>query len=296
MKIRRFSWLASYPKSGNTWVRMLLSAYHMRGNLRINELVGSVSDTRLSFYQAVSPVPVEALSLDQRILLRPSALLYLSEAWRQYRPLVTKTHMARVELNGIELFPPCLTERALYLIRDPRDVAVSYARHFGLTPERAVESMLMDTNVIAPVKNGRQITQYIGSWGLHVRSWARCEKFSVTVVRYEDLLNDPEGTFTKILRWYGIDIDPFRVSCAVEACRFDRVKAAEDLEGFEEVGENQERFFNTGCSGGWREALSPELARQLEDAFRDLLLDFGYMTEEEDYGRIHGERALLSGA
>ena len=290
--IRKFSWLASYPKSGNTWIRMLLSAYHMRGTLRINEIVGSVSDTRLSFYQAVAPLPVEALSLDQRILLRPSALLYLSEAWRQYRPLVTKTHMARVELNGIELFPPCLTERALYLVRDPRDVALSYARHFGLTPERTVESMVKDTNVIAPVKNGRQIAQYIGSWGLHVRSWARCEKFPVAVIRYEDLLEDTEGTFTKVLRWYGIDVDPFRVSCAVEACRFARVKAAEEREGFEEVGENQERFFNSGRAGAWRAELTPVLADRLGDAFGDLLLDFDYVMEGEDHGRIHGERAL----
>ena len=289
--MRKFSWLASYPKSGNTWIRLLLSAYHMAGRLRINDLVGSVSDTRLSFYQAVCPVPVESLGMDQRLLLRPAALLYLSEAWRQYKPLITKTHMARVECNGIELFPPCITEKALYVVRDPRDVALSYARHFGLTVERAVESMLLDTNVIAPVKNGRQITQYIGSWGLHVKSWANCAKFPVAVVRYEDLHVDTYGTFVKILKWYDLEIDEFRVRLAVDAASFHEVQKQEELHGFNEVGENQDQFFNSGQVGAWRGELNSNFAMQLEDAFDELMLEFDYLGGENN-GGVYSERAL----
>lgn len=121
-------WLASYPKSGNTWVRLFLANYRAHG-LKINPnslpTEFTISDTRDRDYHAVSPYPVEKMSHLEILMLRGAALLHAMASVHE-RPMFCKTHAANAVLNGYRLFPPPVTAASVYIVRDPRDVAVSF--------------------------------------------------------------------------------------------------------------------------------------------------------------------------
>lgn len=122
-------WLASFPKSGNTWLRCLLEAYRRNGVLDINDIRFSHSDGGGTLMQGVSPMPLQHLDFNSQMLLRPAAIF--NQLCRLTKPIYVKTHSANIQPDGL---PPCIpeqwTERAVYVMRDPRSVVLSMSRFF----------------------------------------------------------------------------------------------------------------------------------------------------------------------
>jgi hypothetical protein len=268
------NWVASYPKSGNTWIRYLLKSYSP-------ELI-QYSDSSLLAFQTVASLPLESLTIWQQMQLRGAALFFLSCMANNSETLIKSHHMFgkwRIDENddiGIPLFTPVWVGRAIYVVRDPRDVACSLANHMGYSHTRAVEFMAEHN---ATLSDGLQATHIITSWSEHVQSWTGQQAAPTLLVRYEDLQEDPESELRDIVEFMGWEVDEQKISQAVEDNRFEKWQQREQTEGFSEARQHGP-FFRRGIAGGWRDELAPELVKQIEEQHTSQMIAMGYELEE----------------
>ena len=269
------TWLASYPKSGNTWLRMMLTAYKQNGHIDINESAHSMSDSMTEYMQAAAfGVPLDKVGERGMALLRPAAL-YRQLVVAQFSPLFMKTHTVHGLIdNTVHTIPPLLTERAIYIVRDPRDVVTSLARHVDLPVEQAALAM---ANPKYALFGHRVVPQFLSSWTNNVRTWVESKvEYPRLVLRYEDLMADPIGEMRQVLDFCKMEVDESRLERAVEACRLDKLKAQEAEKGFVENREERGDFFHRGGSR-WKEELDPAIARQIEKDHGEVMEQFGYV-------------------
>jgi len=267
-------WVVSYPKSGNTWTR-LVSRVYSYGNPML-EGFGRAGDLEARIFHNVSPLPLEQLGLGAEMQLRPAAMLELAVDLHPKRHLV-KSHHACIAFEGIDLWHPRWTRNVIYVVRDPRDVACSVSDHFGLTLSEAVD-FLGEDRVIG---GDRNIHHFLTTWSKHVQSWLQAEKksaFDVHVMRYEDMKENPEAEFTDALQHVlGEAPDADRVADAVRTCEFENLQQIEKQHGFPEQSDEHDRFFRKGQSGGWEEELPTDLANQIVEDHGEVMGDLGYL-------------------
>ena len=272
-------WLASYPKSGNTWIRALLSAYQTNGALDINQMRGVISDNQVYFYTVVAHKQLDELEDYEWICLRYAALLHLVRAAREgEKALFLKTHNANVAVEGLQMIPWPMTAGAIYVVRDPRDVVLSYANHFSTSVDEAIKAMEHEHNSVIDKKQ-HGVFHILATWSMHVNSWLQEKPFPVGLVKYEDLMDDTEYRFTKLLEFLDIPVDADRVRRAVDASRFDSLRAQEDKKGFSECPEKVERFFRSGKAGGWRDVLTEPQVKRIEAVHGEVMQRLGYVCE-----------------
>ena len=257
------TWLASYPKSGNTWIRLLLNAY-LNENNDLNKIYVAENDNKPYHYYALSPK--KDLTHDESLLLRTAALFHLAHNKAQ----VLKTHNANCRLTGIGLIPELLTKNAVYIVRDPRDTVLSLARHFGQTIDEAIDALNDKSRSI----DTPPTFHYMGDWSFHVNSWMD-STFPVHVVKYEDLISDPRGTFSKLLPFLDIQPDGDRIEMALNLTEFETLQAKERETGFNEKSSYQDVFFKHKGSR-WREVLTNEQRNKIESAHSETMLKLGY--------------------
>ena len=274
-------WLASYPKSGNTWTRAFLTAYLGDEDqaVDINELEGGpIASSRWIFDQAVG-IEASCLLPEEVENLRPAVYRILARDHR--RTLFVKTHDAWTLTPASEpLFPADVTRGAVYIVRNPLDVAVSAAHHFGVTLDAAVAMLGDETHVLSrPAQGiGDQLPQRLRSWSGHVRSWLDESGLTVYLLRYEEMLADPVAAFGGLVRFAGLDCNPARVQAAVAACSFDSLQRQEDAAGFRERSARASApFFRSGRAGGWRAALTPAQVDALLAAHAATMARCGYL-------------------
>jgi aryl sulfotransferase len=262
-----FFWLASYPKSGNTWVRLALRSLQNNGApVDFSDDSGWAPNAawRHTFDEALH-VESSDLTAEEAENLRPRLHEQLARVARA--PMVMKVHDAWTMTAAREpLFAPALTLGAVYIVRDPRDVAVSHAAHLGQSFENTISAMANPGACAADAKNRLepQLRQRLLTWSGHVESWLDAADIRVLTVRYEDMLARPIDTLGRIVAFLEWDASAEAVASAIEATRFEKLKQQEDLYGFRERTGRSSRFFQRGVSGGWRDLLAPELAERIQ--------------------------------
>lgn len=278
------TWLASYPKSGNTWLRCLLEAYRRGGLLDINDICISASDGDANFIRMVSPIPVEALQFRGQLMLRPAALMWLVS--RLHPPRYVKTHFANISASRLTpCIPRELTSKAIYVVRDPRSVVLSVSHYYNFPTEHAVQAMNNLEFNIGGDKN--YSLSFVSSWSNHVRSWVGEKEFPVHVVRYEDLVSDGAKELTEVLQFLEIEPDEDLVERAVKAADLSRLRNQEaEGDGFRENAARERydhpSFFGNG-GNRWRDELSPKHTRQIEEDHGEVMQLLGYeLTTKED--------------
>lgn len=170
-----------------------------------------------------------------------------------------------------------MTFGAIYIVRNPLDVACSFADHYGLSPADGARALCFKGLEIEP-KDGH-IRQIIADWTTHVESWQKAPGLYLHMVRYEDLLAQPEATFAKVIDFLRIKRDEARLGEAIRHASFHSLAAQESAGGFVERSKNARRFFRRGVAGGWRQELSREQADAMVAFHRPLMRRLGYLTE-----------------
>jgi len=265
-------WLASYPKSGNTWLRLLLEAYRCNGALDINDVRICSSDGAATIIQGVSPMPLEKLNFRAEALLRPAALMNLF--CRLNAPLMVKTHWANLQPPGLPPFIPReFTERAVYVVRDPRSVLPSVATFWGFPIDKSVEAMNSKEFLIGGNKMFSKTM--LSSWSNHVASWVGEKKFPVHVVKYEDMVEDAEKELTEILEFLKYEVDEVRVRRAVRATKISRLQKAEAEHGFKENSGRSDKFFGDGGTR-WKDELGPKWIKRIEKDHGEVMRSLEY--------------------
>lgn len=269
-----FTWLASYPKSGNTWLRLLLIAYRNNGMVDINQTGYIRSDTVPYYTNIVSPLPLTSLGSRMKLLLRPAALLH-QLATSAEDPKFIKTHNGNLRSPETPPYIPIdLTTRAIFIVRDPRDVALSMANYMGHPIEQVVTNMASDEFGVGDIT---EIPSHTASWSMHTESWLDQKRFPILMVRYEDMMEDPAVELRRVLEFCSMDIDEARVEIAVKACELSRFRAQEAEHGFKENSSTcTKEFFGKGGSR-WRDELEDDLVYQIETDHHSAMQRLGYL-------------------
>lgn len=279
-------WLASYPKSGNTWFRTFLTNFLQNGDkpADINHLKGGpIASGRLPFDEAVGYDSGE-MTFDEIDHLRPE--VYLHQAQHAEETQYCKVHDAYTFLpDGRALIPAEATACALYFIRNPLDVAVSFAHHGGHDRFGSmIKKMGNDKNSFCEVDATEtlQLRQQLLSWSNHAKSWIDAPSIRVLPIRYEDMKLDGQKTFGDAIRFAGLPDAPERIAKAIRFSDFKEVKAQETKTGFGERMPQAKSFFRKGEVGSWRESLTSDQAAEIVRDHAEIMHRFGYLNANHE--------------
>jgi hypothetical protein len=272
-------WIASYPKSGNTWTRTFLHnlAKIMSGEDEEQDInnLGRFStwEIRKKYYaDALGFEPTED-HRDEIASVRHAVQQRIAD---EFDGLVfVKTHQALLIDRGHSTINFNVTSGAIYIVRNPLDVAISYGHHMGRSTDEAIEAMTaegVETRV-----TDKAVYEVYDSWSRHVLSWTRKPHPAIYVMRYENMLAEPEKTFGGLVRHLLLDASPAQLAEAIDRSSFERLKAQEDKEGFRERPEQADRFFREGKAGQWRQVLTPEQIERIVRDHGEQMRRFGYL-------------------
>ena len=276
-------WIASYPKSGNTWMRMFIYQLmrimggHPREPDELNKLDrASMYEARLFglFEQALGKPLATASRIE---VTNVRALVHSTIADRTGSVALVKTHNVLGHLGGMPIINMAVSAGSIYVVRDPRDIAPSLARHLGAPIDEAIR--VMSQNGYSTNNSEETAFETWGTWSEHVHSWTMQPSEASLVIRYEDLMAKPAETFTAVvkhLRQHAAT--PGQIAEAIELSSFDKLKAQEDEYDFRERSPRSDRFFATGKAGAWRDKLSEAQAGAIVEAHSAQMRKFGYLT------------------
>lgn len=269
-------WLASYPKSGNTWVRAFL-ANLLADSLEpvaLDELPRYCEDeARPELFAAVAGRPSTALDFAEIAALRPQVHALI--AARSQGTRLVKTHNYAGAFDGHPTHNMEVSAGAVYVVRNPLDVAVSMTHHFGISLDAAIDRLADDQ--VATANDALFVTQFLSSWSLHVKSWADLASERILVLRYEDLLAKPVKQFTRVARLLGQAQDRARIDRAVRHASFRSLASMERRTGFAEARDSATPFFRQGRTNQWRAVFDPEQVRRVVEAHREQMARFRYL-------------------
>jgi aryl sulfotransferase len=270
-------WCASYPKSGNTWLRALLTAHASGGTVDINDLDGGDQPGAHAMLFDLLGLGVSALApADVEPLRRLATDLRNADAGG---PVFRKVHDAYgPACDGAPRFLPDQTRVVAYIVRDPRAVAVSWAHHLNTTHDAAVEIMRSRPPSFSSPWLPEESGYRLGTWSEHVESWIDQRDLPVEVVRYEDLVVDAAVGLRRILEAARMEVRPDLLEAAAVACSFDALATQEILGGFIEAPRADRPFFRRGEAASWQLELSPALAASIERDHGEVMERLGYTT------------------
>ena len=280
-------WLASYPKSGNTYVRAFLSAYYFSENGQFDfKLIPKIKQfPDIEFF-------------DQKIN-------NIEEASKQWIPAQKKinqdrkikffkTHSCLANYKGNEFTSSETSLGAIYIVRDPRNVLTSIKNHFSLDNDEALK-MITDKDRGLISNNGSHASySFISSWSNNYLSWLRNKQFRRLFVKYEDLLTNKYETFRDIIVFSNTlmnrteNVDKSKLQKAIETTNFDILKNKEVSESFDGSNnsfkdwrnfhkENKNLFFNLGPENKWEKILDKKTKEIIETSFKSQMIELKYL-------------------
>jgi hypothetical protein len=273
-------WLASYPKSGNTWMRAFIATYLENPDrpLRINDLPRyALGDSQVEHFERLSGKAVSEMSRKEVNGLRGR----VQEWFVETRPddVFVKTHNIIAKAGTWPLISPSVTAGAIYIVRNPLDVVISLAHHFQIPLDRAIE-ILCDRASILPASE-TTIEQYVASWSRNARSWLNAQGLVLHVTRYEDMRRKPFKAFGAVVKFLDLPLQQPRLRKAVRFTSFEELSKQEGAERFVEGHKDGRAFFREGRVGAWRESLSAAQVARIIEAHRPLMRRFGYLDEAD---------------
>ena len=276
-------WLASYPTSGNTFVRSLLSSYIFSNDGNFNfellknvkqfpdnllfEQLGVNTDNEIEMYQNYIN--------SQKIFNNKESIRFL------------KTHSCFVNTDEFKFTDRHNTLGVIYIVRDPRNIVTSHAHHFQTTTEQACEILL--SRQYLGITSKKHCLTFLGSWKEHFNSWKIFRKFNkYLLVKYEDLINDTEKTFLNILKFIAhlgrvkFSYDKEKFKNTLKTTSFEMMQKLEAKESFVEASENLQtgekiNFFNLGIKNDWKKLLDKKIKENLEKELEEEMKELKYL-------------------
>ena len=274
-------WLASYPKSGNTWMRAFLHNLFINEarSASLNRLQGRLlqSDGALMWFQMLDKRPVEEWTSEDVARMRPKVHELIARG--QSGSVFCKTHNALMTAHGHPTINLNVTSGGIYIVRNPLDVASSLADFMGVDLDQAID--LMATGFLeSPLDPGtNNVPLVVGSWSQNVESWTGRPNPSLHVVRYEDILENPTQAFGATAKFLGLKASRQRLTRAIRNSSFRAMRSQEERHGFSERSKHQKRFFRRGKAGGWKDELSESQVKRICEAHGEQMKRFGYLSD-----------------
>ena len=277
-------WLASYPKSGNTWVRLFLRSYLSKDKevFNINQKPGDqFKINRFPNYEILKEMQISSNNFFE---IAKNWITVQEKINLNNKLNILKTHNALCTINGSKFTNKENTIGAIYIVRDPRDVAVSFSHHLGISLKEVVDLIINEKHSIyesdfVPEKNGTGST-LLSSWANHYKSWKNYNLSKILIIKYEDLVNKTFEKFYEIVSYLNklqnIEIDERKISNSIGLTKFENLQELEKKYGFEE-STSSKAFFRAGKIGSWRQELNNELSKKIEKYFSSEMKELNYL-------------------
>jgi hypothetical protein len=273
-------WLASFPKSGNTLLRALLSSYFFSksGDFEFGLLKNIKKFPNKSFFVKLG------IDLNNPEQLAKSYIKAQELINKKKGIKFLKTHSSFCKMNNNYSFTNSEnTAGAIYLVRDPRNVVTSCTNHFNVDYDQATKYVTENW-----LFGEETIPEYIGSWIFNYNSWKILSKVNrLLLVKYEELISDTENCFLKILNFINFIsknnsfIDKEKLKRCIISTQFNKLQNLEKKYGFDEATiDNQNRknkFFNLGKKNNWENILDKEIKKKIEQSCKDEMFELGYL-------------------
>ena len=281
-------WIASYPKSGNTWLRALLCSYYYTHD-------GVFKKNTIRYIdQFPEKHHFQGFSYDKKNEVATTNLWIKAQEKinKDKKIKFFKTHNAFGEINKNPFTDEKNSIGCIYIIRDPRNVITSLKNHYELNYEQAYKFMWNERNYIYDVhnfeKNGYSDFQFISSWSTNYKSWKLQKKIPIKIVKYEDLLNETFFVFREIIQFINTTINnkekinKDKLKKSVQSTAFDKLKNFEKKNGFSEAviskkTQSKIPFFYLGPHNDWNKILSEKLKKKLTYSFEKNLKELSYI-------------------
>lgn len=270
-------WLASYPKSGNTWMRSFL--HNMLTNAKepipIDQLtLFCIGESAADPYLARAKKPLEEITEEDVVRLRP--LVHRDFTRASPDSVFVKTHNYLGTFHNQPIHNMDVTAGAIYIVRNPLDVVLSVRHHYSTDIDEAIRRM--GTLGIGTVIGGGHIPEIHSSWSHNVASWTMEPSPQKLVLRYEDLLNEPQKYFKLTCNFLGLNPPQERLDRAIRFSSFKVLKEQEEKGGFRErPPKATANFFREGRAEQWREELTPDQVRKIISDHREQMERFNYV-------------------
>jgi len=276
-------WLASYPKSGNTWTRNFLHNLLniLEGRDESEQDINAMNEFTFweisaKAYEKFLEKPVTESTREEIAAVRPKVQEMIAESTDGLA--MVKTHHCLVMDRGVPAINLAVTAGAVYIVRNPLDVAISLANHISGTIDDAIK--MMETRGLETAIGEKNVHEIYGSWSQHVESWTRKAHRGIYVMRYENMLADPVRIFGGLARHLLLNPKPEQLKLAIDRSSFEVLKKQEDEAGFREKPDKAERFFRSGKSGEWQDKLTRRQVRQIVSVHHVQMQRFGYLTDD----------------
>ena len=278
-----FIWLASYPKSGNTLVRSLLSSYFFSKDGIFNfEIIKNIKQfpTKELFLKNEVDINNEKEVIRSYLKVQKSINLKNSIQF-----LKTHSYLFNIENNPFTKLEYSLG--VIYIVRDPRNVVLSISNHNSQSHEKSTEDLISGRQIRNKVNE--DIIVYPGTWGGNYNSWKSFKPVNkYLLIHYEDLIKEKDKTFNKILKFIHnlkkveFVLDKKKFNNVLDSTDFERVQKLEIQTGFEESAIDKEtgkkvKFFNLGSKTNWQSSLEPKLQNEIQKAFEKEMKELGYI-------------------
>ena len=276
-------WLASYPKSGNTFMRSLLSSYYFSkdGNFEF-DLLSEIQQFPLTeIFQKIG------VDIKDKYSVSKNYIRAQEEINKSKNVIFLKTHSSFCKLHNKYNFSDLKNSLGvIYIVRDPRNVVTSFAAHNSKSIENTA-NLLIDDLAVGNEKN--EVEVYMGSWNFNFNSWKVFKSSNkYFLVKYEDLIKDTRKVFIETLKFINhlsfekTLINEEKIDRVIETTNFSRMKKMEIENGFneakiDEITGKKINFFNLGPKNNWKNQLKIEIQKKLENKFQKEMLELGYI-------------------
>jgi len=273
-------WLASYPKSGNTWMRSFLHNLLLNAQepVPIDDLTKfCLGESAIGPYIARANKPKTELTVEDVVKWRPQVHRDFTQASPD--SVFVKTHNYLGTWFDQPIHNMDVTAGGIYILRNPLDVVLSYQNHYNTTIDEAIGRM---GDIGAGTPFGEfHVPEVHSSWSHHVASWTANPNPQLLVLRYEDLLNEPQKYFKATANFLGLNPPQERLDRAIKFSSFKVLKAQEEAKGFRERPKvSKQSFFREGRAEQWREELTPEQIRKIISDHGEQMERFGYIPKD----------------
>ncbi len=274
-------WIASYPKSGNTYIRSFLSAYYysINGefNFKLLKYIEQFPDKQFfnGFIHNKDEAAKNWLPMQKKII-------------SSKRVKILKTHSAYGSYNNNPFTTSDVTLGGIYVVRDPRNIITSLMNHFSLKQDEALQMIFDKNRGIKSADNNYATYSFLSSWSNHVKSWSNINNFRTMIIKYEELEDNYEKLLVDLIKFInvllknneGIDYQKFKR--ALQTTRFDKLKEIENLDGFSEAMISKKSggkvpFFNLGFKSDWKKDLDNMIAKKIEENLGEEMKNMGYL-------------------
>lgn len=273
-------WLASYPKSGNTWFRAFLTALINEDEVEINKIKTDGIFSSREIFESISDI--DSCDLYQQEIQNMQPDIFNQLALEVDKTCIIKVHDAFTKNSEDKyIIPEAVSHCAIYFIRNPLDVVGSFANHNATTIDRTIKLMNNPVGQLAAQPNNmninNQTAQLMLDWSGHVKSWTKQPSFPVYVLRYEDMLSNTFNVFKDVINKIGWQYSDEQIKDAIKASSFEVLSAQEKEKGFAEKNIKSNVFFRGGKMGNWNDELDQIQINKIKEQHKEVMEEFGYL-------------------